>query len=716
MCTYPNFLTTAKIMLLVLCAPYLLSAADASTASDRQLKAEADLLAVKESDDPDKVVAAYNQFCLAHFGAEHEPMVYDFFGKELQFIEGGFWNHVSPAAAVISFETNLPSKSYVEYGNNKQYGKTTGQPERFYYLHQHQLTGLESGQAVHYRIVAIDERGNKITGEDRVLTPEALADAIAVPGDMGEAPYVLDKADAVYVLEQDITAAGTAFEVEASGVTLDLNGHTVHYCGTGIKAKDKRHLKIYNGRIIQGSYDQATADGSKDQRSPNILLINCPDTEIGGLYLEHEAPQESCIQFKGTKGGGICKIHHNVILDKGTKITNRHGSGVSELVCGRDRKDRSSHFHVHHNLVKRARQNGLRFAQKLYSNEIYIDSWSTNSFATGSENKNSDHHHNRVFATGYNAYAFPWSTYDFHVHHNFVHMQAIDTSKRWGEKWGDINMLSALRVTNYGKGGQERENLRYSDNMIIIRGRGKCEIRGTEFYSDETIKGLVCENNTIITESQDEEAQQIASVVAQGHFRKPDSLPVEYKNCRLISNICNVRFGDSYGKGNNHHFINCTFVKSGDKDDYHTFAFGGAYWNFGHVIRDCTFEPGTAYNDVWWKRTGDKSWYQVEWTLTLKAPPGAEVSIREKRNERNAVTDGQDPALAFEGTVDSEGVLRIPLRQCIITPPEKYDWRKGSTDKKEIACTPHTIEVLVDGERKKLEVSMDQAQELSVTF
>jgi len=60
-------------------------------------------------------------------------------------------------------------------------------------------------------------------------------------------------------------------------------------------------------------------------------------------------------------------------------------------------------------------------------------------------------------------------------------MEGIGTGDNRGkEGWGDQDSINGLRVTNYGAGGQVKINLRYSDNVIVIRGRDKCEIRGTE--------------------------------------------------------------------------------------------------------------------------------------------------------------------------------------------------------------------------------------------
>jgi len=177
----------------------------------------------------DRVYEAFNQFCIRNFGAEKEPLIYEKFGKDLKFIPEGAWRHVSENAACIAWETNLPAKSHVEYGETERYGRKTPVEERHFYLHVHHLRGLETGKTYHYRVVSVDERGNRIAGDDATLRPAKVPAAIYLPGEKGKPPYDLDKAGATYVLTEDIVADSTALRIKAENVTLDLNGHTVTF-------------------------------------------------------------------------------------------------------------------------------------------------------------------------------------------------------------------------------------------------------------------------------------------------------------------------------------------------------------------------------------------------------------------------------------------------------------------------------------------------------
>src|SRR5690606_11620232 len=156
----------------------------------------------------------------------------------------------------------------------------------------------------------------------------------------------------------------------------------------------------------------------------------------------------------------------------------------------------------------------------------------------------------------------------------------------------------------------------YSGNLILMRGKDGAELQGTRFFSDTSIEGLVFHDNIVKVESLDAKTQKVAPIVAQGHYTKLDSKPIYYRNNRLISNLVLVQFGDSYGKGNNHQFENCTFVRIGDRKDFRTFGFGGAFFNLGHAIVDGRFEGGARPDDVRWDETGSQSCYEIRWTLT----------------------------------------------------------------------------------------------------
>jgi hypothetical protein len=80
-----------------------------------------------------------------------------------------------------------------------------------------------------------------------------------------------------------------------------------------------------------------------------------------------------------------------------------------------------------------------------------------------------------------NVQGFGWGDRDTVIASNLVHLQGIATGDNRGkEGWGDQDSMNGLRVTNYDKGGQPRNNLLYDRNVVVINCRGGAQARGTE--------------------------------------------------------------------------------------------------------------------------------------------------------------------------------------------------------------------------------------------
>lgn len=221
---------------------------------------------------PEELYSLFNQFCQSYYGAERDPLIYEKFGNKLEVKENSRWNYFSEKSATIAWETNLPAKTYVEYGTGTNYRYKTEIQERYFYIHVHYLKNLKKNRLYHYRLVSIDERGNQSVSADITFSTRVINDAIHIPGDLGTPPYILDKEYSIYIVTEDIIADRTAFNIVAPGITLDLGGHTVTHAnqiipelnylnlgnaGVGIRRVDydtqQSGLTILNGTIRQGA-------------------------------------------------------------------------------------------------------------------------------------------------------------------------------------------------------------------------------------------------------------------------------------------------------------------------------------------------------------------------------------------------------------------------------------------------------------------------------
>jgi len=665
----------------------------------------------QEKAEPEEVYADFNAFCVKHFGAEKEPLVYEKFGKDLKMLPGGSWKHVSETSACIGFETNLPAKSYLEYGETNAYGTKTAEPERHFYVHLHYLKGLDLGKTYHYRTVSVDERGNKVVSDDATFKTQEIAGAIHIPGDLEGPPYVLDKAGATYVLTKDLTVDGRALEVKADGITLDLGGHTVIYNNKemkielrvsssiwrktthyGVYCPSRKNTTILNGRIKQGAGNNGA--GSYSLGFNPIMNYGARDTHIAGVTIEYRGNQ--MVGIWNEYFGGTFKLHHNVFLDHGTKVRNRHGAACRSFLfwAGKDAK-----LEAHHNLVKRTRQMALD-GTDAYNNEIYTDSRSTNSYGIPRSFAGRRIHHNRMFGTGFHVMMIAWGSKDT-INDNFIHLEGQKPvlCKSYGENAKRCNLVG-IRLTQYDHSTTPMEDNLYHDNVVVIRVREGSAGTGTWICSDPFIKNLVFRNNTIKVLAMDQapittKYKTVACITAQGdgHKHTQDRPPVIYRDNTFISNIGHVQLGDNYGVGSNHRFYNCRFIKVGNDPRYRTIRIG--FWNrqtVGHIFRDCVLEGGADFDSVEFVGEGKRD-FTIQWTLTVKTAPGAKVTIMDKTGKN-----------VFSGTADDKGLVSVPLSQ----------YRRSAKGK--TFLTPHTVKVEKAGRKTEKTVTIDRKQEISVSF
>ncbi len=669
----------------------------APTGAPKSSLAKADELPTKQQGEAD-VYQKFNAFCRRHFGAEKEPLVYQKYGNELVFAKDGTWSHVSENSAAFAWETNLPAVSYIEYGPTEKYGQATIKDERPFCLHVHYLTDLIAGQTYHYRLVSIDERGNKLTSEDRRVTPKRIEGATYIPGDRKSPPYRLDKPGAYYVLTADIDADVTGVDIVASNVVLDLNGHTIMYdrskdayekvkdteafrTGFGPKPNDGPHgvrgsyasqkggVRVLNGFIRQGE------GGHSWWSAPITMPLG---DEVAGVTMTYHGPQ-----VYGTTAE-IRNLHHNVFLDLGTKLPNRH-QGNGAILIGR---------HAHHNLIKRSRHRGIDVPHggKVYGNEIYIDSYATNAFGVSHyQTRNAQCNNNRIFGTGYHFIGIGTISEgvgDIKIDGNFIHGRTLDETDDRANEYGDQSGVNGLRV-NWGG-----ENIEWSNNVVVVEGRGaaKGEVRGVWHVPDRHQRGLVYHDNIFKAVADPQKETALGAVVISGGQNAKNDAPGLFRDNTIISDFANVSLGGLYyGDGNNARFERNTFVKLGERKDYRTIQVGspGDRSSSGHLFIDSRFKEGAGYEHVHWRGAGD---FSVGWTVSIKTVPKAQIKIRDKSGE-----------LVLSASTGDRGVVKPALVQ----------YRHANAGK--TLLTPHTVTVEKDSKKiAESTVTVDRTMDVTL--
>ena len=661
------------------------------------------------AEGPAGVYDQFNKFCLEHFGAETEPEVYRMFGKDVKIAPAGRWSHVSETSACFAWETNLPARGRVEYGPTATYTHKTPEPERPFSLHLHHLRGLKPNTTYHYRLVATDERGKTAATADATFTTRRAAGAVSVPGEMPGPPYVLDKANTTYVVTKDIVADGTAIFLAASGITLDVGGHTVTYDqkrdtanqgACGIRGHKRRGIGLSKVRVVNGTVRRGSG-GSGTRKLWDTLY--CPlffsrpsELEIAGLTVEYHGVQvlAQALLLRGQK----CSIHHNSFLDAGTTLVDRH-IGIDAISLG------AAESRCHHNLIRRTRHRGIKAlpGNDVCANEIYVDSHATNSYgimyyAGRDGGRDLALHHNRIFGTGYHPVGIGSGQgySDVKIHANYIQVQGTPPEGRWrgGRGGGDsatqLHPVNGIRLQSPGK------NVEHYDNTIVAKGRGAgCLMRGLWLVPGAgSGPGLVFRNNRVKLIAQDDKAEGYA-ISAGGAADADADATVQLVGNTIISNLCHVQFGDNYSHGGRHVLTGNRFVKVGDESRYRTIRLGWRGWkygSFGHVFIDSAFEGGAGYESVSFDggRSGRYD-FSVGWPVEVRTAPGAKVSVKDKT--------GQE---VFSGQAPPSGKIAAALIQYVRT-------RAGRA-----ARTPHTVTVEKDGKTTTKQVTADRKRTIEI--
>lgn len=618
-------------------------------------------------------------FRLAYFAPRTEALINEVFGDKLVLLTEGYWEYNSYTSHAVSFSTNLPSVSVIEYGETADYGQATVQSDSYYYQHLHYIKGLKPNTTYHYRVKVQDDGGNLVVSDDYTFTTREFTDeVIRIPEDIGgEAPYVLNQANKKYVLTQDLTVPTVAINIKAHDVELDLDGHTIVYdngaptvtgdwwndyayneeATFGIRAGlwNYRNAKVFNGTIRQGSNGGMGYIGI----GFNPLFLNHMGegsyNEVAGITVDYYGASVTGM----VAGNGY--THHNVIIDRGTVVDNRH-QGIKAMTVGSNPENE-----IAYNSIRRFRHQGIMGSGKKHHNELYSDSFDSNSFLIGVGNSGRIEY-NKMFGMGYNPVGTNWGSNTV-ISHNFIYLHGTAPSQRSTE-YARLSGVAGVRYTLYGDDNTVYENSLYEDNTIILKAWAKCEIaRGIWTATGDRNKGVIYRRNTVKVEAISDDIRftdaniAVTAVDINGGNMPVDSplpTPMIFEDNRLIGNVNLISFGSSYGIGGSSYFYRTKLERINRFDHYFEPVRLG-YWNWNtrdnriiDVIPgdgvDLTVAPdfhgSTGYMEVCYGETKE---------LVLTGECGGEPI----RNANVTITaDGLDP---IQVTTDNEGRISFEM-------------------------------------------------------
>jgi hypothetical protein len=465
------------------------------------------------------------------------------------------------------------------------------------------LKDLREGTTYHYRVVVKDEDGAVVTLPDRTFTTKTFTDEVklyqkdfthTVEGSVRPGLWITEPG--VYVLMEDIVSDGLGINAKSHDITIDLNGHTLVYdngrnpfhdedqynesASFGIRTGLWNFLntRIYNGVIKQG---KTGAPG----HGPIFLyhMGGATENEIAGITIDYYSDGASGMYT----GKGY--IHHNLLYDRGKGIPDRH-MGVRALAA-------EPGSEAAYNSLRRFRHRGIDAATIVRDNELYSDSFATNSFAL-SAGDNATVKNNRVFGMGYHPIGIGWGN-NLLIKDNFIYLWTFSPTQR-SDEYVRSSGTAGMRVTNLDN-RPFFENLLVEGNLIVLKVMDHNTLaRGIWTTNGMADRNLLYRHNIVKVEAMPgnfttdvpwngdifyngDANNAITAVTVQGTDWVSEDAPdaLVFEDNRFISNVNHIIIGEGYGITGGVRFYRTTFEKI-DHDNDHFFApvrIGFWYWN-----------------------------------------------------------------------------------------------------------------------------------------
>ena len=545
-----------------------------------------------------------------------------------------------------------------------------------------------------------------------------------------DAPGVLDKPGATYLLTRDITAARTALMIKGDGITLDLGGHTVTY-GTEVGVNrcsgvflrpvynietDRKNFPgippegfgsgnnftLTNGRIVQGPQPVAPpgaityANGrivkevgshTRPGRFCHAVYIRGSDNfKITNLTIEVNSRDTNNINVIYSGRG---EIAHNHCISTVKEVTDRHWPGTQLINVSM-----GGPMDIHHNTLDGGCQWGINVSgggatghlAKVHHNVIRHRSRTTNGYAIGCHAPNMRVYANVVKSKGRGIH-LTGTNIDFY--NNIVEPREMPNPE-----------YPSTRTHGIKLEGPTHANVHHNFCRVVAEpGYGQADPLDLDCpkYSANRVW-----KNTIVAIRKSPKYWASSINVVRSH---PESLTRIYDN---VFRTNQYHFQVGWGGGSGITFLNNRFEVIGDGKDYQFFYYwmSSAARAHGIVFRDSVLDAPAYYKKI--KMLYGRSYTRgnidtkVEWSVNVKAvdPAGKPVAGASVV----ALADDKPVAQAVTG---KSGVGTVVLAD--------YDiiGNRGASPIGEKG--PYTLNVTYKGQTQTLDVDPKKTTALTVT-
>ncbi len=478
----------------------------------------------------------------------------------------------------------------------------------------------------------------------------ALADMVPSQAQSGAtihitAPGTLSQANTRYVLDSDVSAPGTAFTIGASGITLDLNGHTITYNGSpgdavyGVTAlwAATNGLHITNGSIVQGSGDGYQAHA--------IYVRESGSLEVDHLNISYQGDDTMAVyeQGSGTNTNNF-SVHDNVIRPNGTKrVLNHYGDFAAISVLGT-----GGNISIINNDIEGTGYQGIHFTYSLALTStaeitgntvkmaspvgdgyaIIISSASNNDLPFEIANNTVVQNGRGICVEGNVSDTSPGPG-NGTIHDNYVESRESHTPDPSGPglSTGICIRFGAHNIKVYNNTVKVYAGATAAPGPFPTNLGSDCNARGLKIHAGTYGGDIEVYSNTVEANTQD------AGHYASGLYaiNSVNTSPnVVFHNNTVTSNSCLVDLNRSDGSGSYFQFISNALSEGASPQGFHSINAG--YWtgaDVGNIFLDDSWTSGASGDDLLMASSGGAAYgLTVQWYLylTVKDASGNPVS------------------------------------------------------------------------------------------
>jgi hypothetical protein len=423
----------------------------------------------------------------------------------------------------------------------------------------------------------------KVTDAGGSSATQALSLIVSATLPGGQIPLTacgtLTLAGGVYQLQNDVTAAGTCFSVQASNVVLDLNNHMVTYAtsdGSGHRhgvlglacfdpdvagnpcGGNAANLTVMNGKIVQGA---AAAPFSHAIQMGQINFVQ--NLTVHDLDITISSPSSVGILTSFSLGGA--SIYNNTIHNNVTSIASRHNFDGMSIHINND-SGAATPNQIHHNVIIGGAQGGIRDTNtkgsEIYNNDISQTAIFSNGFCIDAAGANMKVHDNLCHPVqGRGIHANSPST---QIYNNIIDVTDRANNFEYGTTISSITR--AGNVVTVVTGGNHNQIV---GSQVMIRNVADASFNGTFSVASVLTGQSFTYNQTganAVSSGGETSACQVGGVY--GIQVESDLQPIN--NVQIFGNTVTARAGECTASG-----LRMTSIAAGTTVNIHDNTFAG---------------------------------------------------------------------------------------------------------------------------------------------